>query len=135
MKRTVSEDRVPEPLEVYIDTEYLKSEMVDVTEELSAEGYGEDFMYQVRTVTPPIEATDDIVGRLSENFAYVAVRGVGEEGVRDEKFGIEHELGKVDEFQDVAHEIDEAVEELDYDLDHWHIGSVSTSARSGAELA
>ena len=135
MKRTVSEDRVPEPLEVYVDTEQLKSEMVGVTEDLSSQGYGEDFMYQVRTVAPPIDETEDILDSFGENFVYVIVRGVGDEGVQDEQFPVDYELGSVDGFQETAGDIDSVVDGLDYDLDHWHIGSVSTSARSGAQVA
>ena len=135
MKRTVSEERRPESLEVYVDRDSVKSEMVDVTDGLSSNGYGEDFMYQVRTVAPPIDETENIVDRLGENFVYVIVRGVGEEGVSDEQFPVEYELGNIGDFQEIAQDIDAVVDELDYDLDHWHIGSVSTSARSGSQVA
>jgi hypothetical protein len=109
--------------------------MVDVADELSSNGYGEDFMYQVRTVAPPIDETENIVDSFGENFVYVIVRGVGDEGVQDEQFPVDYELGNVDGFQETAGDIDSVVDELDYDLDHWHIGSVSTSARSGSQVA
>lgn len=135
MKRTISEGRRPEPLEVYVDRDSVKSEMVDVTDELSSERYGEDFMYQVRTVAPPIDETEDIVDQLENNFVYVVIRGKGEEGVNDEQFRVDYELGNVEGFQDVIQDIDTVVEDLDYDLDYWHIGSVATSARSGSQVA
>lgn len=135
MKRTISKNRRPKPLEVYVDTEYVKSEMVDISEELSSNGYGEDFMYQVRTVAPPVDNTENIVDQLENNFAYVVVRGFGYEEVRDEQFRVEHSLGNTEEFQEVAKDIDSVVDELEYDLDHWHIGSVATSARSGSQVA
>ncbi len=126
---------MPEPLEVYADTDELKSEMVDVTEKLSSEGYGEDFMYQVRTVVPPVDETEDILENFDGNMVYVVIRGVGEEGVQDEQFSIGHELGNTESFRDTAESIDSVVDELDYDLDYWHMGSISTSARSGSEVA
>lgn len=135
MKRTISQERRPEPLEVYVDRDSVKSEMVDVTDELSSQGYGEDFMYQVRTIAPPIDETENIVDRLGDNFVYVVIRGVGDERVNDEQFRVDYDLGNVESFQDVTQDIDTVVEELDYDLDYWHIGSVSTSARSGSQVA
>jgi len=135
MKRTISKERRPEPLEVYVDRGSVKSEMVDVTDELSSRGYGEDFMYQVRTVAPPVDDTEDIVDQLEDNFVYVVIRGVGDEGLNDEQFRVDYSLGNVEGFQGVTHDIDAVVSELDYDLDYWHIGSVSTSARSGSQVA
>lgn len=135
MKRTISESRRPEPLEVYVDRDSVKSEMVDVADELSSGGYGEDFMYQVRTVAPPIDETENIVDSLGENFVYVIVRGVGDEGVSDEQFSVDYELGNVEGFQETSEEIDTVVDDLEYDLDFWHIGSVSTSSSSGSQVA
>ena len=135
MKRTISEERRPEPLEVYVDRDSVKSEMVDVTDELSSQGYGDDFMYQVRTIAPPVDETENIVDRLGDNFVYVLVRGLGDEGVNDEQFRVDYDLGNVEGFRDTTETIDDVVDDLDYDLDYWHIGSVSTSARSGAEVA
>jgi hypothetical protein len=135
MKRTVSPDRVPEPLEIYVEADSVKSDMVDVTEELSSAGYGDDFMYQVGSVAPPIEETQDIVERLSGNFAYVTVRGVGGEGVQDEQLPVDYRLRNTEKFREVTEEIDEMIGELGYDLDHWQIGSVSTSASSGSQVA
>lgn len=135
MKRTISQSRVPDPLEVYADTGELKSEMLDTTEELSSQGYGEDFMYQVRTVVPPVYETENILENFERDLVYVVVRGVGDEGVQDEHFSIGHELGNTESFRETAQDIDSVVEELGYDLDHWHIGSVSTSARSGSDVA
>lgn len=135
MKRTISKDRRPEPLEVYVDRDQVKSEMVGVADELSSEGYGDDFMYQVRTIAPPINETENIVDQLENNSVYVLVRGAGEKGVKDEQFRVDYHLGNIEDFQEVVQDIDAAVEELEYDLDHWKVGSVSTSARSGSQIA
>lgn len=135
MRRTVSRERRLDPLEIYVDSESVKSKMVDASERLSSEGFGENFIYQAGSIAPPIYCTEDIVERLGGNFAYVTITGFDEDGRRmDEQFQAEHSLGNTAEFERVAEEIDDVVVELDYDLDYWRIGSVSTSAVSGAEI-
>lgn len=133
MKRTVSQERRPDPLELYVDTGEVKDEALTVADSLSSQGYGEDFMYQVGTVAPPLTGSEDLIEGIGDNFAYVTVRGVGDEGVRDEQFAVDYGLSNKNGFRRTVEGIEDAVEATGFELDHWSIGSVMTSSTSGLE--
>lgn len=136
MKRTVSEDRVPEPLEVYADTDDVKEGMVDLMDDLSDNGYDENFIYQIGFVAPPVEEHNSIIDTVEENSLYVNVTGVDNEGARDGAcFYPDYRLENADTFEQTAQKIDEVVDDLGYESEFWHISSVATSAVSGSQVA
>lgn len=134
MKRIVSSDRVPEPIGVSIDEDSIKDEIVDISEELSSHGYGQDFMYQLGGIMPPAEDSSSIVENLDRNAIYVNVLGSGEEGRKTEQFYPEYTIEGIEYFQDVANQIEQVVDELGYDLEFWSVSGISTSACSGSEI-
>lgn len=136
MKRTISEDRAPEPLEVYADTDDVKDGMVDLMASISDEGYDENFIYQIGFTAPPLEDTDSIIDSVEDDSIYITVTGIDEEGKRyGDQFFTDYRLENTDSFERTAKTIDEVVSELGYELEFWHLSSVATSNVSGSQVA
>ncbi|MFB6191508.1 MAG: hypothetical protein ABEJ64_03700 [Candidatus Nanohaloarchaea archaeon] len=136
MKRTVSGERVPEPLRVSVDKEDVKADMVAASGKLSSMGYGGDFMYQAGFISPPVDEGEDIVEELGSGSVYVTLAGIDDVGSRStEQVYPGYTLEGVAGFEDVAGDIEQVVDSLGYDLEFWQVNSVSTSAQSGSAVA
>ncbi|MFB6214045.1 MAG: hypothetical protein ABEJ07_05795 [Candidatus Nanohaloarchaea archaeon] len=136
MKRTVSRERVPEPLRVSVDKEDVKADMLDASGKLSSNGYGEDFMYQAGFISPPVDGGKDIVEELGSGSVYVTLAGIDDVGSRrTEQVYPDYTLEGVAGFEDVAGDIEQVVDSLGYDLEFWQVNSVSTSAQSESAVA
>lgn len=126
MKRTVSEDRVPEYPTVSIDSNYLRQELSEAWSSLEEQGYDRAPRLQLNVSVPPIDQAENITDRIESNAVYAVIDGYNGDHRRNEHFGLDYNISIPETLDDTLQGIEASVDDIGYEKQFWKIDGVYT---------
>jgi len=135
MKRTVSQDRIPEYPTLSIEADYLRHELSDAWSILKEQGYDQSPRLQLNISVPPIEHAENVTDRIDSNAVYAVIDGHNGNHRRNEHFGLDYILSVPETVDDTLESIENSVEDIGYEKEFWKIDGVYSPLESTYEDA
>lgn len=127
MKRIIEQDRCPEPLRLYGDTDDVESLLDEAITSLEEQGYTSAPRYQVGLTLPPVDDPEEIQQYLEDRPSFYVLTDASDgDHRRNERVYPAFEYENLDAVTDMMGRIGEAVEDAGYEINFWQIGGVET---------
>lgn len=126
MKRTVSENRLPEYPTVSVDQDYFRKEISEAQDSLDDQGFDQAYRLQLNLAVPPIDHAENIIPEIESDVVYFIMDGSNGEYRRNEQVPLDYNLTVPEDIDDNLRSIESAIDDAGFEKEFWKIDGVYT---------